>query len=560
MEGIQNIAAKGRYGDNHLLHVSDAELQGLNALAHEKFGRGLTTNPDTGLPEAFLFAPLLAPMLAPALAGTIGSTALATGLTAGALGTAEAAARGMDDPLQQGLMAGLTAGAGSALGEGLSAAADPATQAASGLGDAAKALGPQELAILEQSGNIVTPAATTAPGAMSSPMLNMPTSTPPGLPPGGTGMYSPAPTYNAPGSIGPQSSSPLGLTPGPTSPVDVNAQMLAQENMLQAGDDVLQGYRVPPEPSAFGQYAQAPKMWEGAKNVMSSTENFGNFIGQQKTPLALGAVGVGGQMALTEQQKMREDSERSQEARDAKKAATLKEHQDLIRANYARAGRALPTNPYTGAPIFQAGGIVGLMGGGRPFDSAPVQKYASGGVAYPAAGSGYTTNIYGQRIPYDNTISSNKSVGGKGGMMAGLLQGMFNGLNSQIKANLPEQVDPAGQRHTVLVDKLQTGMGNQQALKELEKEGYYNGGYLQTGGRVGDGMSDDIPATIDGTQPAALSDGEFVVPADVVSHLGNGSSDAGAQQLYSMMDRIRQARTGTTEQGKEINPKKMMPA
>jgi len=181
MEGIQNIAAKGRYGDNHLLHVSDAELQGLNALAHEKFGRGLTTNPDTGLPEAFLFAPLLAPMLAPALAGTIGSTALATGLTAGALGTAEAAARGMDDPLQQGLMAGLTAGAGSALGEGLSAAADPATQAASGLGDAAKALGPQELAILEQSGNIVTPAATTAPGAMSSPMLNMPTSTPPGF-------------------------------------------------------------------------------------------------------------------------------------------------------------------------------------------------------------------------------------------------------------------------------------------------------------------------------------------------------------------------------------------
>jgi hypothetical protein len=69
-----------------------------------------------------------------------------------------------------------------------------------------------------------------------------------------------------------------------------------------------------------------------------------------------------------------------------------------------------------------------------------------------------------------------------------------------------------------------------------------------------DGMADEIPSSIDGEQPAALSHGEFVIPADVVSHLGNGNSDAGAQKLYEMMDRIRQARTGTTEQGKEINP------
>ena len=75
-----------------------------------------------------------------------------------------------------------------------------------------------------------------------------------------------------------------------------------------------------------------------------------------------------------------------------------------------------------------------------------------------------------------------------------------------------------------------------------------------------DGMADLIPASIDGTQPAALSDGEFVIPADVVSHLGNGNSDAGANQLMSMMDRVRNARTGTTKQGTEINPTKMMPA
>ena len=76
----------------------------------------------------------------------------------------------------------------------------------------------------------------------------------------------------------------------------------------------------------------------------------------------------------------------------------------------------------------------------------------------------------------------------------------------------------------------------------------------------GDGMSDSIKANIDGKQEARLADGEFVVPADVVSHLGNGSSKAGAKKLYSMMDRIRKARTGKTRQAPEVNALKHMPA
>lgn len=74
-----------------------------------------------------------------------------------------------------------------------------------------------------------------------------------------------------------------------------------------------------------------------------------------------------------------------------------------------------------------------------------------------------------------------------------------------------------------------------------------------------DGMADKIPSSIDGQQPAALSHGEFVIPADVVSHLGNGNSDAGADVLYKMMDRVRQARTGTKQQGKQIKPEKFVP-
>ncbi len=83
-------------------------------------------------------------------------------------------------------------------------------------------------------------------------------------------------------------------------------------------------------------------------------------------------------------------------------------------------------------------------------------------------------------------------------------------------------------------------------------KGYYLGGKT-------DGMADEVPATIDGTQEARLSDGEFVIPADVVSHLGNGNSDAGAEQLHGMMDGVRKARTGNPEQGKQIDPNKFMP-
>jgi hypothetical protein len=87
---------------------------------------------------------------------------------------------------------------------------------------------------------------------------------------------------------------------------------------------------------------------------------------------------------------------------------------------------------------------------------------------------------------------------------------------------------------------------------------YSDGGRLLKG--PGDGMSDNIPATIGRKQPARLADGEFVVPADVVSHLGNGSTDAGAKKLYAMMDKIRRARTGKKKQAPAVKANKFMPA
>jgi hypothetical protein len=101
------------------------------------------------------------------------------------------------------------------------------------------------------------------------------------------------------------------------------------------------------------------------------------------------------------------------------------------------------------------------------------------------------------------------------------------------------------------------GLGKLNLAQGGQLGGYSDGGRMLKGG--GDGMSDSIPATIGGKQPARLADGEFVIPADVVSHLGNGSTEAGARQLYKMLDRVRQARTGRKSQGKQINPAKFMP-
>jgi len=108
-----------------------------------------------------------------------------------------------------------------------------------------------------------------------------------------------------------------------------------------------------------------------------------------------------------------------------------------------------------------------------------------------------------------------------------------------------------------VLDKL---VGGSQPAPYAPRPAYAKGGLMgmYLGGPT-DGMADNIPARIAGGQEARLSDGEFVLPADVVSHLGNGNSDAGAKVLHGMMNKIRKARTGNSRQGKEINPNNLIP-
>jgi hypothetical protein len=159
------------------------------------------------------------------------------------------------------------------------------------------------------------------------------------------------------------------------------------------------------------------------------------------------------------------------------------------------------------------------------------------------------------KAEYDKSIAANESDAAK-----------FNARVAESKrlaqkavSEHPYKFDMGGQ---VNPPDDQTGMPNQTPLQHLERGGilgYAEGGVPRFLSGGGDGMSDSIKANIDGTQEARLADGEFVIPADVVSHLGNGSSKAGAKQLYAMMDRVRQARTGNSKQGREITPTKFMP-
>jgi len=76
----------------------------------------------------------------------------------------------------------------------------------------------------------------------------------------------------------------------------------------------------------------------------------------------------------------------------------------------------------------------------------------------------------------------------------------------------------------------------------------------------GDGVSDSIPASINNKQPARLADGEFVIPARIVSELGNGSTEAGARKLYAMMDRIQKSRRKAKNIAANTRADKHLPA
>jgi len=237
---------------------------------------------------------------------------------------------------------------------------------------------------------------------------------------------------------------------------------------------------------------------------------------------------------------------------------------------------------------FGAGATTAGAGAGDVFAGWSPTGSAAGtaGTTIPAGGYGaataaapgltlkdaYSAYKYGKMgLGALNSLSG--SSGGSGGTSAASgNQGINNpyamstGFNpGPVRSGLGIDSAPQTQTQPTFLSKLSEfrDMASGGIAQGMAQGGMGHLGSYSDGGRLlkgpGDGMSDNIPATIGAKQPARLAEGEFVVPADVVSHLGNGSTDAGAKQLYKMMDNIRKARTGNPKQGKQINPDKFTP-
>ena len=167
------------------------------------------------------------------------------------------------------------------------------------------------------------------------------------------------------------------------------------------------------------------------------------------------------------------------------------------------------------------------------------------GTAAPAAAA--TPNA-----PVESNANNNFTGGAaNGGLMGYAMGGGIGGY-------YPEPDDGQRQQSGMMGAHQSVSMGPSYPMQGIKSE-YASGGGIgdlgsySDGGRLlrgpGDGVSDDIPAEIGGRQPARLADGEFVVPARIVSELGNGSTDAGAKQLYAMMNRVQANRRKTVGDG-----------
>lgn len=177
--------------------------------------------------------------------------------------------------------------------------------------------------------------------------------------------------------------------------------------------------------------------------------------------------------------------------------------------------------PYTYKP-YAEGGLTALAMGGGPVEQMSNANAVGANTGFPMA----DINRGAYATPYQQPISQNVLTGGQ---------------DTRVDAYTGEE-------------RLAEG-----GIASLG--GYSDGGRLLKG--PGDGVSDSIPATIGNRQPARLADGEFVVPARIVSEIGNGSTDAGARELYKMMNRVQSARgktVGKNKVAKDTRASKYLPA
>lgn len=584
--GLHNTAhylkSKGRGRDTELVHMSPREIKGLQALALAH-GGSLTINPETGLPEAGFLEQIL-PMVAGAALSFIPGVGpfAAAALVGGGYGLATGS-------VEKGLMAGLGAYGGAGITSSLASAGTEAARTAAEQTAVKGFETAGQQAITQGSQEVAKEAAKTA----AAEGLTLPSNY--------ADLY--AKTGGAQGFITPQN------FPGLT-PAQLQASQASVPDLIAGGSSPSQimgslGRASATQAAPAG--VTAGNVATGLKEVSTSLPAAGSFLGSN-----VGTIGSAALPLLAGDQQQGTPTGYTEDEYDR----YLKGYK--LGPNY-QAYEAPRPNPYYRPQYAAQGGIMQLQGGGGPVERMSMMNTAMNpqGGLYPQGMIDKTQYATPTQRPVSAELMmdapayerSSPMLMAEGGIaryrnrgQVNVLQDYINRQGQQQMGPLPESVGiprtgifrdtdvdtarkdaltaamirlgktgkGAGIKPIALPKTSIKGLGDIRGVTpEIEQAAAggtmrYNLGGYSDGGRMlkgpGDGMSDSIPASIAGKQPARLADGEFVIPADVVSHLGNGSTDAGAKKLYGMMDKIRKARTGKKKQAPAVKASKYMPA
>jgi hypothetical protein len=537
----QHLASRGRKGDSMLVHMAPEEVSGLQALARAGGGT-LTLNPDTGLPEANFLKRMLPMIIGAGITAATGGAAAPWMIGLG-LGGAETIRTGS---LEKGLMAGLGAYGGAGLAGGLMGAGNAAAS------QAASAANPSFVGPM--------PGAASGTSALGAGIQNLGAAGGPSAAVSAMGGGAQAAKYGLAAlspTMQPEAAKPYdGGGPNPYEyDYDPNKQTYTRVAPGTRARDMMPPSLAPITTMAAGGPVEDMSYQNRMDTMMANGGQMcagGGQINLQGT-IDMGGGGGGGQFGQA--------SNNGYKAAGSGSAGQFGNDQMMSPA-------VMPSpNPFSS----------GMGGSSSGFDSRAVQANPQGFAQYMAQmgrreqqmpgstmmarpqGGSYEQYLAG-RNPLQQDLQMSKEQFGASQRRANALEEMSfaavmpQRYNSSSEMNLPTSTGTGGSFAA-------GGMASMARGGPSHLGDYSDGGRLLKG--PGDGVSDSIPATIADKRPARLADGEFVVPARIVSELGNGSTEAGARKLYAMMDRVQKARGKTTGKNRvAVNSRaeKLLPA
>jgi len=509
----KHLESQGRHQDTKLVHMTPNELRALNKLSVDQTGKPLSVNPKTGLPEAGFLDAIL-----PTVLGAAGAAmGLPTWAIVGGVGLAATALTG---DIGQGIMAGLGAWSGGKLASDIAGAS---TLAQTGADVGAKAFN------------------ATADAALKTTM------------------------------------EPFSQTLGRSFTLDPTSQFLGQSFTPATATTIADQAKnfIPQAATAATAFPQGAAAYTPFQNFASGWEAVKaaplDFLSKPGVAMNVAGAALPGALALME----------TDYGTMPGSTAAEKNPFGLKRLSKDFQG-SFPTQPnpyYTAQYPNYATNPYGAKDGGL----MDIQNYASGkkvnysktmqNMANVQAGIDLATKRplidlptpdvgiyaderkYASLDPYERAMTLLKDIKGASGIskrgLPNLKQMPSLGTISTDSALVEAEL--ADQARRQIAQEAKSG-----GLMDSNLGDYSDGGRLLKG--PGDGVSDSIPATIGGKQAARLAEGEFVIPARIVSELGNGSTDAGAKRLYAMMDRIKAKRRKAKDIAADTKSYKLLPA